>query len=99
MARIRAKNPEKEIKKIIFNFLNPLEYRVFIFGSRATGKSKKFSDYDIGILGEKPIPWKTLALIEEVFENSDLPFDVDIVDFSLVSQGFRKIALSKIKRL
>ena len=99
MVGTTSKNLEKEIKKIIFNFLNPLEYRVFIFGSRITGKAKKFSDYDVGILGERPVPWKILALIEEAFENSDLPFNVDVVDFFLVSKKFQKIALSKIKRL
>jgi len=38
-------------------------------------------------------------LIDEAFEESDLPFKVDIVDFSLVSDKFRKTALSKIKEL
>jgi len=44
---------EKEIKEIIFRFLDTKKYQVFIFGSRATGKAKKFSDYDIGIWGKK----------------------------------------------
>ena len=47
-----SKKAELEIKKIIFQFLNPKEYQVFIFGSRAKGKAKKYSDYDIGILGK-----------------------------------------------
>ena len=93
------KNKEKAIGNIIFQFINPNKYQVFIFGSQATGKAKKFSDYDIGIIGEKPIAWKTLSLAEEAFEESDLPFKVDLVDFSLVSDKFRKIALSKTKKL
>jgi type I restriction enzyme S subunit len=79
--------------------LNPKEYQVFIFGSRATGKSKKFSDFDIGIWGKKPIPSHLVALIEEALEDSDLPYKVDIVDFSLLPTKFRKVALSKIKKL
>lgn len=90
---------EKEIKEIIFRFLDPKKYQVFIFGSRATGKAKKYSDYDVGILGKKPVPWDILAEIEEMFEESDLPYKVDIVDFSLVSSDFRKMALSNIKKL
>jgi len=98
MAKI-SKKVEKEIKRIIFRFLNPKEYQVFIFGSRATGKAKKYSDYDIGILGKKPVPSQIIVLIEEAFEESNLPYKVDIVDFSLVSSKFKKIALSKIKKL
>ena len=94
-----SKKFEREIKKIIFKFLDPKKYRVFIFGSRATGKAKKYSDYDIGIWGKRPVPLKIIGLIEEAFEESDLPYRVDIVDFSLVSPEFKKLALSKIKKL
>lgn len=99
MNREKEKKYQKEIKEIIFRFLNPKEYQVFIFGSRVTGKGKKFSDYDVGIWGKKPVPSNTIILIEEAFEESDLPYKVDIVDFSLVSSNFRKVALSKIKKL
>lgn len=94
-----SKKAEKEIKEIIFQFLNPKEYQIFIFGSRVTGKAKKFSDFDVGIFGKKPVSWSALALIEEALEESDLPYRVDVVDFSLVSSDFRKVALSRIKNL
>lgn len=97
--KLKKTNEEKIIRDIIFQFINPNEYQVFIFGSRATGKAKKFSDYDIGIEGKKPIAWETMALVKEMFEESDLPFKVDLVDFSLVSDKFRETALSKIKEL
>lgn len=90
---------EKEIRKIIFQFLSPNEYQVFIFGSRASGKARKYSDYDIGILGKKPVPLKVLGKIEEALEESDLPYKVEVVDFSLLPSGFKKVALSKIKKL
>jgi len=99
MAKGFSKKTEKEIKKIIFRFLNPKEYQVFIFGSRVAGKAKKFSDYDIGIWGKRPIPSVTKILIEEALEESDLTCKVEIVDFSLVPANFKKVALSKIKKL
>lgn len=98
MAKILEKT-EEQIKDIIFQFINPEKYRAFIFGSRATGEFKKFSDYDIGILGQKPIPSENKILIEEMLEESDIPYKVDVVDFSLVSDKFKKIALTKIKKL
>ena len=99
MAKLISQKAEEEIKRIVFRFLSPSEYKVFIFGSRIVGKAKKYSDYDIGIIGKKAVPWKILTLIEEDLEESDLPYKVDIVDFSLVSSNFKKVALSKIKKL
>ena len=98
MAKV-SKKTAKEIKDIISRFLDPKEYQVFIFGSRVTGKAEKYSDYDIGIFGEKPISFETLGLIDEAFENSDLPYIINVVDFSMVPKNFKKIALSKIKIL
>ena len=97
------KNPEEEIeeeiKDIVFHFLSPQEYQLFIFGSRATGKAQKYSDYDVGIFGKNQVSWSKIVLIEEALEESDLPYKVDIVDFSLVSANFKKVALSKIRKL
>ncbi len=90
---------EKQIKDIIFRYLNPKQYQVFMFGSRVNGKASKYSDYDIGISGKKSLPSKTKILIEESLEESDIPYKVDIVDFFLVSPNFQKIALSKIKKI
>ncbi len=90
---------EKQTKDIIFKYLNPKQYQVFIFGSRASGRAMKFSDYDIGVWGKNSLPSKTKILIEESLEESNIPCKIDIVDFSLVSSDFRKIALSKIKKI
>lgn len=93
MKKTAKKKPEFEIKDILEKFLDPEDYEFFIFGSRADGHTDSFSDYDIGISGRKVIPFKKISLIKEAFEESDLPFKVDIVDFSQVSQKFRDHAL------
>ncbi len=90
---------EKQIKNIIFQHLDPEKYQVFIFGSRVTGKAAKYSDYDIGILGKNRLPSATKVYIEESLEESNIPYKIDIVDFTLVSPEFKKIALLKIKKL
>lgn len=90
---------EQEIKKIVFNFISPKDYKAFVFGSRATSKAKKYSDYDIGLIGKKPVPSLKLALIKDALEESNLPYNVDVVDFSLVSPSFKKVALLKTKNL
>ncbi len=89
----------EEIRSIIFRFLDSKKYDVFIFGSRVTGEAGKFSDYDIGIIGNNPVPSFQKALIEEALEESNIPYKVDIVDFSLVSPEFKEIALSQTKKI
>lgn len=90
---------EKLIKKIIARFLDPREYEVFLFGSRATGKASKFSDFDVGIIGKNPVPSKVLISIKDILEESNLPCTVDVVDFFSTAEKFKKIALKKIKKL
>lgn len=87
------------IKKIILGFVEQKTHQLFLFGSRANGKAKKFSDFDIGIKGAKPLPLKTIALIKEALEDSDLPFEVDVVDLARATEKFKKLALSKVKKL
>jgi len=90
-----------EIKKIIFQFLNPQKDRVFIFGSRAVGNGRKFSDIDIGIgiKSKKQIDLLLLSDIKEAFEESNIPYTVDIVDFSQTSDKFKDVSLQKIINL
>lgn len=93
---METKDYLSQIKKIVFSHLNPKEYRIFLFGSRAVKKHRPFSDYDIGITGPQKIDWQTLALINEKLENSNIPVRVDIVDFGQVSPKFKKVATKNI---
>ena len=88
-----------EIKNILFKFLDPQRDKAFIFGSRAVGKARKFSDIDIGIKSEKEINSLLLSDIEEAFEESNIPYTVDVVDFSQVSDKFKELAEQKIINL
>lgn len=62
---------------------------VFIFGSRVKGTAAKYSDLDI-CLKDDISPYE-YELLKEKFENSDLPFTVDIVEYNRVSNSFKKI--------
>ncbi len=67
------------------------EREVRAFGSRVTGKAKKFSDLDLVIMGNTPVPSFTLARLADEFDESDLPFKVDLVDWARTEDGFRRI--------
>lgn len=41
-------------------------------------------------MGDEPLPLKTRARLEEAFSESDLPWKVDVLDWSLTEKGFQK---------
>jgi len=78
------------VKEILEFYAKGLEVRAF--GSRVTGKNlKKFSDLDLVIMSEEPLPIRDYARIKDAFTLSDLPFRVDVLDWATVSPEFRKI--------
>jgi len=79
------------IRQVVRRHLDTGKYRVFVFGSRARGDASRFSDYDLGIEGEKLPAGVYFNLVSE-FEESDFPFRVDVVEFRDVSEAFKKIA-------
>lgn len=66
-------------------------HSVWAFGSRAKWLAKEYSDLDLCIVGETPLSFTTLGLLKEAFEDSDLPWKVDVVDWATTSESFRKI--------
>lgn len=65
--------------------------RVYVFGSRATGRAKKFSDLDLCIQSDRPLGLDVMSALAEDFSESDLPWKVDIVDWATIKPEFRKI--------
>jgi len=76
---------DRDIKTIhdIFNQY-PEILLVHIFGSRAKGTSKPGSDIDLAIMN-KVINSNTLLKLNNDFEESSLPYKVDLVDFHLLT--------------
>ncbi len=69
-----------------------------IFGSRTGGKARRYSDVDIGITGE-PLTLIELGDVAEAFDESDLPYAVDIVNLATASEAFRELANATAVRL
>ena len=65
-------------------------HELCVFGSRAKGKAKPYSDLDLAVLGDDPMSIEEMARLNEAFEESALPFKVDVVDWALVAPSFRK---------
>ena len=71
-------------------------YRVFLFGSRATGTAGERSDIDIGIEGPGPVPREAMALIEEELEEAPTLYTIEVVDFARVPEKFRQVASRRV---
>lgn len=65
------------VQDILAHHLPGREVR--IFGSRAHGPAKPFSDLDLAVMGEQRVPDSVRSAVEEAFDESDLPFRVDLV--------------------
>lgn len=75
------------------------DYKLFLFGSRANGKSMKRSDIDIAIVTNEKIDASILAIVREKIENIPTLLKIDFVDLSTVGSDFRSHVLSTGKRL
>lgn len=76
------------INTVISKYLN--EYKLFLFGSRAKGTAKKYSDIDLAIKADG-FTTSIKNRIEFEFENSTLPYEVDIVDLNNITEEFKKL--------
>nr|WP_301273864.1 nucleotidyltransferase domain-containing protein [Acetobacter cerevisiae] len=81
----------------ILNEIVP-DREVRVFGSRVTGKAKSFSDLDLAIMGDEPLPLETRARLEDAFSESELPWKVDILDQALADILFNEnVMLSSVQ--
>jgi predicted nucleotidyltransferase len=64
---------------------------VWIFGSRVQGRVKPYSDIDCAIIGEDELPLHIMGTLRDAFADSDLPYQVDLVDWAVTSAAFRHI--------
>ena len=74
-------------------------YRIVLFGSRAAGNALERSDFDVGVLGDAPLPLKTFYEMEDLFDRIETLYRIDWVDLNRVSPKFRNEALKKTEPL
>ena len=81
------------VKKLVLDYLNDEDVKVFLFGSRARGEGTPSSDVDIGIIPGNACNKKKLTLLREAIENANIPCRVELVEFADVSENFKHHAL------
>lgn len=82
----------ERIKSIVLEYLGDEEVQIGVFGSRAAGRQRIGSEIDIAVIPKNGWNDTKLTLLRERLENSNIPWKVDLVDFSRVDKEFKDFA-------
>jgi predicted nucleotidyltransferase len=85
----------KAVKSAVLDAFRDQNITIFLFGSRARGDFNRHSDLDIGILPKQGYDRKKLVYLKDKLENLNIPYKVDVIDMSTVSDVFREKALKE----
>lgn len=93
---------EQEIRAMLIQIMRANTNRlggrqVVLFGSRAQGKAKSRSDFDLGVIGDTPLPLVDFFAIEDMLNELPTLYRIDWVDLARVSERFRSQALQKVE--
>ncbi|NOY80815.1 MAG: nucleotidyltransferase domain-containing protein [Kiritimatiellaeota bacterium] len=86
MLDLDARHSEK-VRRILAEHVPECEVRAF--GSRTTGEARSWSDLDLLVMGPERLDPRRIWRLLDAFEESDLPFRVDVVDWNAASESFR----------
>ena len=68
----------------------PESTQAWVFGSRATGRARRYSDLDLAIDAGRQLTLDEIARLTEAFSDSDLPYKVDLVDWHNINDRWRQ---------
>ena len=77
------------VRQILAQYVPECEIRAF--GSRVNSTARNYSDLDLAVLGSSKLSDDALRRLSEAFEESDLPFRVDVLDWHAISPSFQKV--------
>lgn len=95
---------ESEVKAMIVGVLRAnasrLEGRkVVLFGSRARGDARPRSDFDLGVVGDQPMPLDAFFAIQDMLEELPTLYRIDWVDFARAGEKLKERALRNVEVL
>ncbi|HEY7577294.1 MAG TPA: nucleotidyltransferase domain-containing protein [Acetobacteraceae bacterium] len=77
------------ILRDVLRSLLPPDARVYVFGSRAWGGARRYSDLDLALESVRPLGLDMLGEVAEALSLSDIPYKVDTVDLATAEPSFR----------
>jgi predicted nucleotidyltransferase len=81
-------------KQIVLEILRthlPQGIQAWVFGSRATGRARLYSDLDLAIDVGRRLMIDERARLTEAFSDSNLPYRVDVVDCQDLDDRWRAV--------
>ena len=84
----------QDVRRVAENVLGGYDVDVYLFGSWANGTQRRTSDIDVAVDPHRPLPPGTLSILRERFEESHIPYFVEVVDLSEIDAKFR----AKVRR-
>ncbi len=88
----------QKLKRYVLEILKDEEVKIILFGSRAKKDNNAVgSDVDIGIIPQQGFDKTKLVFLRDKIEEMNIPYKIDIVDFSYVSEDFKKEALKEVE--
>ena len=94
MTRSVAIDLPADHRQIVLNILRanlPRAAKAWVFGSRAAGRPRRYSDLDLTVDAGRQLTLDEFARLAEAFSESDLPYRVDLVDWHGIDDHFRQL--------
>lgn len=77
----RSLTPDLQLaREIVFRHFAAQQARVILFGSRARGDARRWSDIDLAIAPKVALPEDSFAALREALAESNMLLNVDLVD-------------------
>ena len=85
----------EQAKALVLKWTTNEPVCVYLFGSRAKGNYGKYSDIDLAILSSGAMPPGLIGRLKCAFEESNIPYSVDVIDLTEVDEQFRNRVISE----
>ena len=73
----------QSLRKFLIEYFKNRDVNIYLFGSRARGEEKRYSDIDIAISSKEDLKYDIVKL-KEIIEESNLIYKVDLVELKKV---------------
>lgn len=88
---------DKKTKDKIVGIISVLipEAKIYLFGSRARGNYKKYSDIDIALDAGKPLPIQDVDEVKSMLNESNIIHLIDVLDFHSVNTAMQEAIMKE----
>lgn len=84
-----------QLETLLFTPLKEAGFKIWIFGSRARGDHRPYSDIDLLIERSSEVKnfSRLISQLKEAIEESSLPYKVDLVDIKDLAESYKEKVL------